>query len=259
MNQNLIALNTIVRKEVQRFLRIWAQTLLPPVITQSLYFIIFGNFIGSRIDNGGEFARGVSYIEFVIPGLVMMAVINASFSNVVSSFFGSKFQKNLEEMQVASVPHWIMVTGFCAGGVLRGLIVGIIVFLISFFFARPSVNNIWVVLLFVILTAMVFALGGLLNGIFAKKFDDVSIFPTFILTPLTYLGGVFYSIQELPPFWQNVSKLNPIVYMIDGFRYGFYGFSSFEIWQNLGLLIIFFVLLLILNLYLLKKGVGMKN
>jgi ABC-2 type transport system permease protein len=263
LKQNFTAFYTIFRKEVTRFLRIWTQTLLPPIITQSLYFLIFGNFIGSRINDGdGSFVNGISFIQFVIPGLVMMSVINASFSNVVSSFFGSKFQRSYEELQVSPTPHWVIVAGYSLAGVLRGLIVGVIVFIVSYLFASPGIYNIFVIFLYVMLTAIVFALGGLINGIFAKKFDDVGIFTTFILTPLTYLGGVFYSIEslrEVSPFWYTVSRFNPVVYMIDGFRYGFYGFNDFPLWQSSGILLFFFALLSGLSLYLLGKGYGMKS
>jgi ABC-2 type transport system permease protein len=260
LSQNLIALETIIRKEVNRFMRIWSQTLLPPVITQSLYFLIFGSFIGSRIGDEG----GISYIQFVVPGLVMMSVINSSFNNVVSSFFGNKFQRNLEELQVAPVPSWVIVLGYTIGGVLRGLIVGLIVFIISFAFTSPTIRNPIFILIYVLLTATIFSLGGLINGIFAKKFDDVGIFNNFILTPLTYLGGVFYSIDRLRmvpngEIWYRLSTLNPIVYMIDGFRYGFYGTNDFEIWQSLSILIFFLTALSLLSFYLIKKGFGMKS
>ncbi len=252
---NLVALNTIIRKEVSRFMRIWSQTLLPPVITQSLYFVIFGTFIASQISR----INGISYTQFVVPGFIMMAVINSSFSNVVSSFFGSKFQRNIEELMVSPTPNWVIVVGYTVGGVLRGLLVGLIVFAVSFFFTKPEVYNFWIILVFIVLTAVVFSLGGLLNGIFATKFDDVSIFPTFILTPLTYLGGVFYSIKSFPPIWQNISKLNPVLYMIDGFRYGFYGVADVNIGFSLGMLVLSTVVLSWLSLYLLNKGVGLRS
>src|SRR3989338_5536573 len=181
-----VAYKTIVRKEVVRFLRIWMQTLLPPVITQSLYFIIFGKFIGSQIGN----IQGVSYMAFIIPGLVMMAVINNAYSNVVSSFFGSKFQRNVEELLVSPTPHWVIVAGYVTGGTLRGILVGIVVFMVSVFFTHPVIHNFGIILFFIILTAMLFSLGGFLNGLFARNFDEIAIFPTFILTPLTYLGDL---------------------------------------------------------------------
>jgi len=255
MSDSVIAYKTIARKEVNRFLRIWAQTLLPPAITQTLYFVIFGKFIGSQIGN----INGVSYMAFIVPGLVMMAVINNSFSNVVSSFFSSKFQRNIEEMMVSPTPNWVIVAGFVTGGLMRGLCVGAIVFGVSIFFTNPIISHPFFIILFVTLTSIVFSLGGLLNGIFAKSFDDVSIFPTFILTPLTYLGGVFYSIHDLPQFGQILSQFNPILYMVNGFRYGFYGFSDVHVGFSLLMLVIFIVTLTALGLYLLKKGVGLRT
>ncbi len=252
---NRVAFKTIVRKEVVRFTRIWPQTLLPSVVTQSLYFIIFGKFIGAQVGD----IHNVSYLDFIVPGLVMMSVINNSYANVVSSFFGSKFQRNVEELLVSPAADWVIVGGYVFGGVLRGIIVAGLVFGVSVFFTHPQVTNLGWALLFVFLTATVFSLGGFLNALFAKKFDDIAIFPTFILTPLTYLGGVFYSITSLPEFWQNVSKANPILYMINGFRYGFLGVSDVSLGVSLAVLIGFIVILAAANLYLLKKGVGLKN
>jgi ABC-2 type transport system permease protein len=247
---------TIVRKEMIRIFRIWSQTLLPPVITQSLYFLIFGGFVGSRIS--GDF-NGQKYIEFIVPGLVMMSVITSSFSNVVGSFFGSKFQKNIEEILVSPTPNWVIIAGFITGGVVRGLLVGFIVFLVGFAFTGVTILYPFITLLFVFLTAVVFSLGGLINAIFATKFDDISIFPTFVLTPLTYLGGVFYSINQLPVAWQNVSKINPIVYMIDGFRYGFSGRSDLNVTFSFAMLMLFTIGFWYIAWYLLKKGIGLKS
>jgi ABC-2 type transport system permease protein len=252
---NWIAFKTLVSKEVTRFMRIWSQTLLPPLINQSLYFIIFGTFIGSQVRD----IRGVSYMAFLVPGLVMMAVINSAFSNVVSSFFGNKFQRSIEELLVSPTPNWVIVAGYISGGVARGILVGFLVFLVSFIFVRPEIYSLFFVALFVILTAIVFSLGGLLNGIFAKKFDDISLFTTFVLTPLTYFGGVFYSIKDLPPIWQKLSQLNPILYMIDGFRYGFYGIADVNVGVSIGLLLVLAAGLSALCLRLLKKGVGMRT
>ena len=252
---NLVAFYTIVRKETTRFLRIWPQTLLPPVITQTLYFIIFGTFIGSQIQS----INGVSYMAFIVPGLVMMGVINSAYMNVVSSFFASKFLKTFEEFMVSPASNEVIIFGYAIGGVLRGLIVGSLVFIVSVFFTRPDIQNYGIIFLFILLTSVVFALGGLINGVFAKSWDDISIFPTFVLTPLTYLGGVFYSIKDLPEFWQTVSKFNPILYMVDGFRYGFYGFSDIPIAYSVGLLISLTVILFGINMYLMKKGIGLKN
>ena len=262
---NLVAFQTIVNKEVNRFLRIWSQTLLPSAITQSLYFLIFGGIIGSQInkipiiDSSGAVMQ-VPYMQFVVPGLVMMAVLTNAFSNTVSSFFGSKFQKNIEEMLVSPMPNSIIIAGYVIGGALRGILVGLIVFLVAFIFgAVPAVHNYGIIALFVIMTSLVFSLAGMTNGIFAKKFDDVSIVPVFVLTPLTYLGGVFYSIQSLPPVWQTVSKFNPIVYMVDGFRYGFFGVSEVNIGISFGILTVFMVGLIALNYNLLNRGIGMRS
>ena len=254
-HDHYIAFKTIVRKETVRFMRIWSQTLLPSAITQTLYFVIFGKFIGSKIGDIG----GINYMAFIVPGLVMMAIINNSFANVVSSFFGSKFQRNIEELMVSPTPNGVIVAGYATGGVLRGIVVGVIVFAVSVFFTRPVIYNFGIIILFVILTTVIFSLGGLLNGIYAKKFDDVAIFPIFVLTPLTYLGGVFYSIHSLPETWQRVSALNPILYMVNGFRYGFYGVSDVNILTSILISLGFIVLLTVVNLHLLNKGTGLKS
>ncbi len=251
---NFISYLTIVRKEVIRFLRIWPQTLFPPVITQMLYFLIFGKFIGSQIRD----INGISYMAFIVPGLVMMAVINNSFMNVVSSFFSSKFQRSIEELLVSPATNTVIIAGYVSGGALRGMLVGALVFCVSFIFTHPVVYHFGLILFFVILTSIVFALGGLLNGILARKFDDISIFPTFVLTPLIYLGGVFYSIHSLPKFWQMVSRFNPVLYMINGFRYGFYGVSDVNVGISILILVIFAGILTGVNLYLLRKGTGLK-
>ncbi|MCB9758034.1 MAG: ABC transporter permease [Candidatus Omnitrophica bacterium] len=253
--EQFIAFETIVRREIMRFLRIWTQTLLPPVITQTLYFVIFGKFIGSRIGD----IQGVSYMAFIVPGLVMMAVINSAFSNVVSSFFSVKFQRSIEEVLVSPTSNVAIIAGYVMGGMIRGILVGWIVFIVSIFFTRPNVEHIGIILIFILLTALVFSLAGLTNAIFAKKFDDVSIFPTFVLTPLTYLGGVFYSIHSLPGFWQKVSLFNPVLYMVNGFRYGFYGFSDVSVISSIFFLIVLSGILIYANVYLLQKGTGIKS
>jgi ABC-2 type transport system permease protein len=221
----------------------------------TLYFVIFGKFIGSQVRAIG----GFSYMEFIVPGIVMMSIITNSFTNVVSSFFSTKFQRSIEEILVSPTPNYIIIAGYCAGGVARGLLVGCIVLIVSLFFSQLSLHNLAVVLVFITLTSVVFSLGGLLNAIFAKKFDDVSIVPTFALTPLTYLGGVFYSIDMLPVFWQKVSLFNPILYMVNGFRFGFLGISDINIWVGLGMLIAFTVVLFNANLLLMKRGIGLKS
>ena len=253
--ENYTAFRTIVDKEITRILRIWPQTLLPSAITMTLYFIIFGKFIGSQVRD----INGFSYMEFIVPGIIMMAVITTSFMNVVSSFFSTKFMRSIEEILVSPTPNWIIITGYSVGGIFRGLLVGIIVLLISLFFTSLQIYNLAVVIVFILLTAIVFSLGVFLNAMLAKKFDDVTIIPTFILTPLTYLGGVFYSISVLPPFWQGVSLLNPIIYMVNGFRFGFLGISDMNVWIGFGMLIVFTVVLFYINLHLLKKGVGIKT
>ncbi|MFA5830046.1 MAG: ABC transporter permease [Candidatus Gracilibacteria bacterium] len=255
LKNNWIAFYTIVRKEIVRFLRIWMQTLLPPVINQALYFVIFGAFIGSQIKN----IHGVPYMAFIVPGLVMMAVITSSFANVVSSFFGAKFNRNIEELMVSPTPNWIILAGFTIGGVLRGILVGIIIFIVSAFFTHLEIYNLGIVITFIVLTSILFALAGFINALFATKFDDISIFPTFILTPLTYFGGVFYSIKDLPVFWQNLSRLNPVLYMIDGFRYGFFGASDVNVAVSAAILVGFTITLATIALVLLKKGAGLKT
>ncbi|WP_415903142.1 ABC transporter permease [Neptuniibacter sp. QD29_5] len=251
----LVAFWTIVRREIKRFMRIWAQTLLPPAITMTLYFIIFGNLIGSRIGEMG----GFDYMEYIVPGLIMMSVITNSYSNVVSSFYSTKFQKNIEELLVSPVPNWVILSGFVLGGVARGLGVGLIVTILSLFFTDLQVQNLMVTIAIVFLTSVLFALGGFINAVFANSFDDISIIPTFVLTPLTYLGGVFYSIQLLPEFWQGVSQLNPILYMVNTFRYGILGVSDINVGFAFGMIILFIVGLFSYALYLLQNGKGIRS
>lgn len=252
--EDFIAYTTIVRKEATRFFRIWTQTLLPSVMTQALYFVIFGKFIGSQLGP----MEGIPYMAFIVPGLVMMAVINNSFSNVVSSFYGSKFQRSIEEILVSSTPNGIIVAGYVTGGLIRGLMVGCLVFLVSIVFTHPVIYHLGLIVVFIVLTSIVFSLGGLLNAIFARSFDDVSLIPTFVLTPLTYLGGVFYSIKNLPEFWQTVSKLNPVLYLINGFRYGFYGISDVHPATSFFILMGLTIFLIVTNLHVLNKGYGLK-
>ncbi len=255
MKEHLIQLETITRKEVTRILRIWSQTLLPPLITQTLYFIIFGKFIGSQVTS----IHGVSYMAFIVPGLVMMAVINSAYGNVVSSFFGAKFQRNIEEMLVSPMPEWVILLGFVIGGIIRGLMVGTMVFAVSCFFTKPVIHNGWMIFVFTFLTATVSSLAAFINGVFARNFDEVAFFQNFILTPLIYLGGVFYSIASLPVVWQHISLFNPLIYMINGFRAGFYGFTDVSLGLCAGILTVLMVVLTVLNLYLLKKGIGIKS
>lgn len=255
MRENLICLYTIARRETTRIFRIWVQTLVPPVITMTLYFIVFGSFIGSQLSG----IKGFEYMAFIAPGLIMMSIITNSYTNTVSSFFSTKFQKNIEEMLVSPTPDWVIVLGYVSGGVIRGLSVGLLVSLVSLIFIRLPMHSLVYTALFAFLTSFVFALAGMINGIFAQKFDDISIIPTFVITPLTYLGGVFYSISLLPDFWQMISKANPIIYMIDGFRYGFLGVADMSVTTGLGMLLFFAVVLFSINLYLLKKGIGTRT
>lgn len=252
---NSIALKSILNKEIQRFMRIWVQTLVPPAITISLYFVIFGSLIGSRIGEMG----GFDYMSFIVPGLIMMSVITNSYSNVASSFFSAKWQRNVEEMLVAPVPNWVIVAGYVGGGMCRGILVGLIVTLVSLFFVDIQLHNVWIVIATVMLTSATFALGGLINAIFAGSFDDISIIPTFILTPLTYLGGVFYSISLLPEFWQGVSQANPIVYMVNAFRYGFLGISDVSIYTAFAVIAFFIVTLFTIAMVLISKGIGLRS
>ena len=251
---NLVAFQTIVVKEITRWTRIWSQTLLPPAITMTLYFVIFGNLIGSRV---GEM-DGFGYMEYIVPGLIMMSVITNSYGNVVSSFFSSKYQRSIEEMMVSPVSNWVILAGYVGGGVLRGLFTGLIVTIVASFFVDLQIHNFWVVISVVLLTSILFAIGGLINAVFAKKFDDVAIVPTFILTPLTYLGGVFYSISLLPELWQGVSKLNPIIYMVNAFRYGFLGKSDIQIGIAFAIILVFIAILTSFAMYLLNRGIGLR-
>ena len=251
----LIALNTIVIKEITRFTRIWTQTILPPTISMALYFVIFGSLIGPRIGT----MNGFNYIEYIAPGLIMMAIINNSYGNVVSSFFGAKFQKHIEEMLVAPIPNIIILIGFVTGGVARGICVGIVVTLVALFFTKLSLHSLGITIAVVLLTSIAFSLGGFINAIFAEKFDDIAIVPNFILAPLIYLGGVFYSIDMLPEFWQRISGLNPILYMVNAFRYGILGESDINIINAFTILIIFILVLFSISLHLLNKGTGIKN
>lgn len=252
---NWIALYTIVRREVMRFFRIWSQTLLPSPVSMVLYFVIFGGLIGPRIG----VIDGYRYIEYIAPGLIMMSVINNSFANVVASFFGMKFQRNIEEMYVAPMASWVILLGFILGGIARGCLVGLIVTFVALFFTKLHVHNVFVIVLVVLLTAMLFSLAGLINAIFSRKFDDISIIPTFVLTPLTYLGGVFYSMHMLSPFWQKLSYLNPILYMVNAFRYGMLGVSDVPVEMSLMFIGSCCVVLYLLTWHLLVKGTAIKS
>lgn len=249
------AFRTIVTKEVMRFVRIWVQTILPPAITMTLYFVIFGRLIGDRI---GEM-DGYRYIDFIVPGLILMSVISHSYANVVSSFYSSKFQRHVEELLIAPVPNWVILAGYVGGGVARGVSVGIVVTLVSMFFTDISVHHYGITLLVFVVTSILFATAGFINAVYANSFDDISIIPTFVLTPLTYLGGVFYSISMLPDFWQSVSLANPVLYMINAFRYGLLGVSDIPLTIAFGLIALFTVALVSFALWLLGRGVGIKS
>ncbi|MCF6189871.1 MAG: ABC transporter permease [Cocleimonas sp.] len=253
--QKLTAFKTILSKEVMRFLRIWVQTLVPPAITMTLYFVIFGNLIGSQIGD----LDGFKYIEYIIPGLIMMSVITNSYSNVVSTFFTAKMFGHIQEMLISPVPNHIILMGYIGGGMARGLIVGLIVTLVSLFFSSLTIEHPIITIAVVVLTSMLFSIAGLINAIYAKSFDDITIIPTFVLTPLTYLGGVFYSINMLSEFWQNVSMVNPVLYMVNGFRYGILGVSDISPVASFSLLAVFIVALYGFAYYLLKKGVGIRS
>ncbi|SMY36715.1 Inner membrane transport permease YadH [Photobacterium malacitanum] len=253
--QYWIAFKSLITKEIHRFTRIWVQTLVPPAITMTLYFIIFGNLIGKRIGD----MEGFSYMEYIVPGLIMMSVITNSYSNVASSFFSAKFQHNIEELLVAPVPNYIIIAGYVGGGVLRGLGVGFIVSVVSLLFVSLNIAHLGIIIATVVMTSVVFSLGGLINAIFARTFDDISIIPTFVLTPLTYLGGVFYSINLLPEVWQMVSKVNPIVYMVNAFRYGFLGVSDVGIGTSFAVLSVFVIALYSVAYYLISRGIGLRS
>jgi ABC-2 type transport system permease protein len=251
----LTAFKTIVIKEINRILRIWGQTLVPPAITMTLYFLIFGKLVGSRIGEMG----GHHYMEFIVPGLIMMSVIQNAYGNVVSSFFGSKFGRYVEELLVSPTPNLVILAGYVAGGVLRGMMVGAIVLCVSLFFTDLSIAHPFVMLGSVLLAAVLFSLAGFVNAVYAKKFDDISIIPTFILTPLTYLGGVFYSISLLPGFWREVSLLNPIVYTVNAFRYGVLGASDVSIPLAFGIMLLAILVLGAYCLHLLARGTGLRS
>jgi ABC-2 type transport system permease protein len=250
LSQQWIAFCTILRKEIKRFTRIWVQTLLPPAITMALYFVIFGKLIGSRIGA----MDGFSYIQFVAPGLIMMSVLTNSYANVVSSFFSAKFQRSVEEILVSPTPNYVILLGYCIGGVARGLAVGVLVTLLSLAFTDLHVHSWPITIAIVILTSMLFSLAGFINAVYANSFDDISIVPTFVLTPLTYLGGVFYSIHLLPGFWQDVSQLNPILYMVNAFRYGMLGISDINVGGAFAGLIVCLMILFGVGMHLLKTG-----
>jgi ABC-2 type transport system permease protein len=248
--EQYVAFMTIVRKEIRRYLRIWTQTLLPSAITMSLYFVIFGSLIGSRIGEMG----GFSYMQFVVPGLIMMAIVTNSYSNVVSSFFGSKFNHSVEELLVSPIPNYVILMGYVVGGVTRGVLVAVVVTIVSLLFTELHIHSYFVVVVIVLMTATLFSLAGFINAVYANSFDDISIVPTFILTPLIYLGGVFYSMDLLPEFWANVSRLNPLVYVVNAFRYGVLGVSDVSLPFALGMIALFTAAAFAFSMHLLNSG-----
>ncbi len=262
LQTNMVGLQTIVIKEVTRLLRIWPQTIVPPVITTTLYYIIFGRIIGSRVGEMGN----VPYMQFIVPGLVMMSVINSAYSNVVSSFFSSKFQRNVEEMLVAPMHNSVILLGYMSGGIVRALVIGFIVLMVSVFFVdKLVIHSVWITITVAVLTALLFSIGGFINALLARKFDDVSIIPTFVLTPMTYLGGVFYSITLLPPPWETVSRFNPIVYVVNAFRYGLLRdelspqYIDINIELAFGVIVLFIIGLFSTAMWMLNRGVGLRQ
>lgn len=253
---NLVALQTIVRREIVRIMRIWTQTLIPPAITMTLYFVIFGKLIGSRI---GTIQGGFTYMQYIVPGLVMMSIITNSYGNISSSFFGAKFQRSVEEMLVSPMSNWVILLGYVTGAVARGLTVGVLVLLIALFFTHLQVAHPLVTILSVLFGATIFSLAGFVNAVYAKKFDDIALVPTFVLTPLTYLGGVFYSVNMLREPWQAISRINPILYMVNAFRFGVLGISDVHVGVAFGVMLVFVIGLSWIALSLLRRGVGLRS
>ena len=250
-----IGFQTILIKEITRILRIWAQTLIPPVITMSLYFVIFGAIIGRRVGEMG----GMPYMDFIVPGLIMLSVITNAYGNITSSFFGAKFGRHIEELLISPLPPWIILAGYVSGAVFRALVVGVLVWLVAAAFSGFHMHNVAVTLSILLMTAIVFALAGFINAIYAQKFDDISIIPTFVLQPMTYLGGVFFSVSLLPGFWQQLALVNPIVYMVNAFRYGLLGVTDIALWVAYAIVLVFAALLFFICLTLLKRGVGLRT
>lgn len=252
--QSFIAFIALFRAQVQRFLRIWTQTLLPSVITMILYFVIFGNLVGSQL----KAIDGFTYMQYITPGLIMMSIVTNSYADTVGSFYFLRFQRSIDELVVSPMSSTTILLGFVLSGALRGLMVGTLVLLLSLFFTHLKLQHLFLMFVTAFISAVLFSLMGLLNGIFARNFDDISIVPTFVLTPLTYLGGVFYSIHMLSPFWQKLSYLNPILYIVNALRYGLLGITDIPIYYGLSIMILFVMILFMINLRLLKKGVGIR-
>ena len=255
LSEQYTAFSTVLLKEVLRFSRIWVQTIVPAAVTTGLYFVIFGNLIGSQIGD----IQGQSYVDYIVPGIILMAIINNSYANVVSSFYGHKFQHNIEEMLVSPMPNYLIIWGFVAGGMARGLTVGFVVTVVSMLFTDIKIDNIFIILFVVILTSILFSLAGLINAVYANSFDDISIIPTFVLTPLTYLGGIFFSIDMLSGFWQDIARVNPILYMINAMRYGMLGITDINIYVAFSIIIAFIAALYMFCIYLMRKGIGIRT
>ena len=255
---HLQSLKTLSYVQVRRILRIWIQTIIPPAITTALYFLIFGELIGKRIGEMPGY-EGLTYMEFMVPGLIMLAVITNSYANVASAFFGAKFQKAIEEILISPMANWAILLGFIVGGIARGVLVGVVVVIVSLLFTSISINNLFLTLFSILLTSTLFSILGLINGMYAKTFDDISIIPTFVLTPLIYLGGIFYSIEILSDQWQFISKINPILYIVNFFRYAMLGTSEIDPTSGLVLICVFTVGFFALAYYLLHKGIGVKD
>ncbi len=255
LKENYIAYKTIFIREVLRFSRIWIQTLLPPTVVTALYLLIFGEVLGEKIGSVG----GYPFIEFIVPGLILMTVIQNAYANVVSSFYSSKFQRNIEEILVSPTPHYVILCGFAAGGVARGVVVGMVVTLVTSFFVRLQIYSVLVLVTTLVLTSLLFSVAGFINAIYAKSFDDISIIPTFVLTPLTYLGGVFYKVEDLPLFWQGIAACNPILYMVNAFRFGFLHQPDVSLLLSYSILLGFIAVLWFYALFLLHRGTGLRT
>ncbi|TSC85559.1 MAG: antibiotic transport system permease protein [Parcubacteria group bacterium Gr01-1014_8] len=256
--QKWIAFYTMIRKDIVRMFRIWVQTFLPSVITSTLYFLVFGTVLGSRIGD----MQGVDYMTFVVPGLVMLAIVTTSYANTSFMFFTSKFfARSIDEILVSPTPPWLLIAGFVGGGVIRGILVGALVLMVSLFFTGLSltIHSVLVILGFALLTALVFALAGLVNGIYAKTIDGINIVPTFFLTPLVYLGGIFYSVHSLPDWWQAITYANPLFYLINGFRYGFLGITDVSLYMSVSILVVLVAILIAANWYFIRTGLGLKQ
>jgi ABC-2 type transport system permease protein len=248
----------MLRKDVVRMFRIWVQTFLPSVMTSTLYFLVFGTVLGSRIGD----MQGVDYMQFVVPGLVMLAIVTSSYANTSFTFFSSKFfARSIDEILVSPTPPWLMIAGYVGGGVVRGVLVGTLVLIVSIFFTglSLSVHSLAIILSFALLTSLVFALAGLVNGIYAKSIDGINLVPTFVLTPLVYLGGIFYSVTSLPSWWQAITYSNPLFYLVNGFRYGFLGITDVKLMYSVGILLGLIALLVAVNWYLIRKGLGLRQ